>query len=319
MDGLPTAPAPPPVARVPWTGLSILLVWVGGELCLMGILAALQGVALMVYGPEWRDVLGRNASTWLTLSALLFALPLRLAAGILSVRAFSQARLSDMGLTADRLLRNILLGLALALPLALAVYAVQMGCEWILKGMGADVVQEHPFSQLARGGLTPVQWAVLIAAAVIAAPVWEEFLFRGLVQPWAVDRDEGSAVLMGLAACLALVFRIDRIQAAWRAGAGQPFFELLPFLVAVALIPVYLALRGVTRSLVPAALFASAVLFGWLHVSVWPSPVSLTVLAIGLGWLRHQTGSLAGPIALHAAFNAVAVVMLLLEPWWRPG
>ena len=63
----------------------------------------------------------------------------------------------------------------------------------------------------------------------------------------------------------------------------------------------------------PAGIFAASVLFGWMHVRVWPSPIALTVLGVGLGWLAWRTRSLAAPMTLHAAFNAIAVVVLLVE------
>ena len=34
---------------------------------------------------------------------------------------------------------------------------------------------------------------------------------------------------------------------------------------------------------------ATAVLFSWVHVRVWPSPVALLWLALGLGWLRWRS------------------------------
>ena len=60
-------------------------------------------------------------------------------------------------------------------------------------------------------------------------------------------------------------------------------------------------------------LFATAVLFAWVHVSVWPSPVPLVWLALGLGWLAWRGHSLAGAIVLHAVFNAVACAALLWD------
>jgi membrane protease YdiL (CAAX protease family) len=59
--------------------------------------------------------------------------------------------------------------------------------------------------------------------------------------------------------------------------------------------------------------FASAVLFAWVHASVWPTPIPLLVLALGLGWLARSTGNLAGPILVHALFNTVACILLFRE------
>jgi membrane protease YdiL (CAAX protease family) len=60
------------------------------------------------------------------------------------------------------------------------------------------------------------------------------------------------------------------------------------------------------------AIFAASLLFACVHTSVWPTPVPLFVLAIGLGVLAHRTRSLVGPIVLHGLFNAVSCVKLLM-------
>jgi membrane protease YdiL (CAAX protease family) len=59
------------------------------------------------------------------------------------------------------------------------------------------------------------------------------------------------------------------------------------------------------------ALYATALLFAAFHASVWPTPVPLFVLGLGLGWLAWRTQSLTGPFFVHALFNAVASAMLL--------
>src|SRR5262249_47295723 len=144
--------------------------------------------------------------------------------------------------------------------------------------------------------------------------LWEEFLFRGLVQPWAIARSWAGPVLMGLAVFLAIASRYDAVHVALGQGSKEAFVALLPALVALALVPVYLILKTACRSPAPAGIFAAAVLFGWFHVRFWPSPVPLTLLGVGLGWLTHRTRNLAGAVVLHSAFNAIAVVVLLFGP-----
>ncbi|MEX0776818.1 MAG: CPBP family intramembrane glutamic endopeptidase [Phycisphaeraceae bacterium] len=59
----------------------------------------------------------------------------------------------------------------------------------------------------------------------------------------------------------------------------------------------------------------SAVFFAVMHlpaVGVWQAMPPLLVLGLILGWLYEKTGSLWPGIALHAAFNAANVAMLLL-------
>src|SRR5262249_50828793 len=59
-------------------------------------------------------------------------------------------------------------------------------------------------------------------------------------------------------------------------------------------------------------IFASSILFAAWHSSVWPSPIALFALSLGLGWLAYRTQSLVAPILLHALFNAVTCLVLLV-------
>jgi membrane protease YdiL (CAAX protease family) len=312
-DGVETVPPPEPVSmRAPWSGLAIVLVWMVATLC----------VGLIDYALKVTNVLGQwyppsgpglkydeSSRTWLMMWATVLASPLQLLGGVLAIKFTSESTLVDMGLTGRRLFWNILLGLALAGPLSLVVYGVQTGSESLMNLLPGGDTQEHLFVRLARQGLTPSEWSVLVVAALVVAPVWEEFLFRGLILPWAMTQRWGGHVLMGLAAILALLARLKPApggDAAW-------FVHMLPIFVLLALVPIHLALDRDERTRPAAALFASAVLFGWFHVSVWPSPVALTLLGLGLGWLRWRSGSLIGPIVLHMTFNAIAVGVLLVS------
>jgi membrane protease YdiL (CAAX protease family) len=201
--------------------------------------------------------------------------------------------------------------------MALPVYGVQIGLERLMRQLPGLGVQEHPLTLLAReGGLSPLDWLGLVLTAMVCAPVWEELFFRGLVQPWAIDRPHGGAVLMGLAVVLGAVLRHEQVRDAFSSGDPRRLaLALLPALTALALVPVYLLLRHLCRSAVPAGIFAASVLFGWFHAGVWPSPVALTLLGFGLGWLAWKRRSLVGPFALHAAFNSIACLLLVFEPY----
>ena len=59
------------------------------------------------------------------------------------------------------------------------------------------------------------------------------------------------------------------------------------------------------------AIYASAALFGLVHSSVWPSPVPLFFLGLGLGWLAVRTRGVLVPTIVHGLFNAVSAVYVL--------
>jgi membrane protease YdiL (CAAX protease family) len=58
------------------------------------------------------------------------------------------------------------------------------------------------------------------------------------------------------------------------------------------------------------AILGSAMLFAVAHMSAWPGPLALALLAIVLGWLARRTQSLVGPIVLHSLFNLIAFIAL---------
>jgi len=56
----------------------------------------------------------------------------------------------------------------------------------------------------------------------------------------------------------------------------------------------------------------SAYLFATFHSPVWPSPIPLFILALGVGWLAYRTRSLVGPILVHGLFNGIACLVQAL-------
>lgn len=113
-------------------------------------------------------------------SALVYALGIGM--GVSALIALARAgvlhRTGDRPGAAD-LWRGVL-GLALALPIVWLVGRVSV---WLFRG-GDDGPLQHGTLELLsaeRGG--GVWWWAVVAGAVIGAPVYEEVVFRGLVQP----------------------------------------------------------------------------------------------------------------------------------------
>jgi len=111
---------------------------------------------------------------------------------------------------------------------------------------------EQPIAEMFATTDSPALLGLLVIFAVVIAPVFEEFVFRGFAYPALKQR-------FGMWPALALV----------------------------------------------SAVFA----LSHLHL---PSIVPLFVLAIGLGLAYEWTGSLLAPITMHALFNAIMVVRLVL-------
>jgi membrane protease YdiL (CAAX protease family) len=64
------------------------------------------------------------------------------------------------------------------------------------------------------------------------------------------------------------------------------------------------------------AIYTNGLFFAAMHSNFWPSPIALFLLGVGLAWVAYRTSSLVGAVTLHALFNAVAAVSLLLYTTW---
>jgi membrane protease YdiL (CAAX protease family) len=101
----------------------------------------------------------------------------------------ARARLPDFGMDARRLGPDVRTGLVAFAMLAPPVYAIQAGLtQWF--------PSEHPLIRLLQKQADPFVYAVVIFAAVLVAPVVEEYFFRVLLQGWlekALSRPANSA------------------------------------------------------------------------------------------------------------------------------
>jgi membrane protease YdiL (CAAX protease family) len=237
---------------------------------------------------------------------------LQLAATLSLLYLFSGVRPRDLGLTTRRLRHNVVAGVVGALVLTPGALGLNLLAVALFRAAGGDT-QEHPFAQLGQVHLHPAEWVLLVVAATLFAPVWEELLFRGILQPWFATRRWGPHLALLAAFAAALLTRSDRLAEARGQGPHALLQECVPALGVLALLPVYALVWWRSRTPVGPALFATAVLFAWVHARVWPSPIALTFLALGLGWLAWRTQSLVGPIVVHSLFNGTACLLLIVQ------
>lgn len=293
---------------VPWGGFEVFAAFVGVAV----LFPALAGEVLnavnfyaRVYGPDFPavgaqdlpDEVRREANTLRGLWANLFALPAALACLWFALRSAYPAY---HPLKPDRgsLALAVFAWLALA-PLVLALNAIVNA----LAHESGVTPETHPLAKL---GARPLFDRVLFAfEAAVSAPVREEVLFRGLLLSWCVgrSRDRGirSArpwIVMGIAVALAVVLGERR--------TGPTAFAVLLAL----LLGCVCALKktGARRA---HGVVATAALFAVVHSGVWPNPVPLFVLGLGLGWLAVRTNGTLVPVVVHGLFNAVSVVFVL--------
>jgi membrane protease YdiL (CAAX protease family) len=85
-----------------------------------------------------------------------------------------------------------------------------------------------------------------------------------------------------------------------------------PVLFALGLVAGWLVLRQATRNRrTVGSVYASASLFAVVHSAVWPSPIPLFILGLGLGWLAVRTRGPLAPAIVHGLFNVVSVLFVL--------
>jgi membrane protease YdiL (CAAX protease family) len=188
------------------------------------------------------------------------------------------------------------------------------------------VSEEHQFiTELRRADAPTTAWILLSFEAVLLAPIREEFVFRGLLQPWAIGRAWGGDLMFALAAILGFVFIGD---VPWALGI-QPLAFVAIVLVALLAHERFWYGRAVKvpawwRHLFPElahsfpiqgaqirrAIVGTSLLFAMMHSRTWPDPVPLTLLGLGLGWLAWRTQSLVAPFVCHALFNAFSLMQL---------
>lgn len=199
-------------------------------------------------------------------------------------------------------------GVALAVAAWAALTPVVLGFNFAVHSLLSLFDAEPESHQLTRFvGRAAFDPALFLFQVSVAAPVVEEVIFRGLVLAWVLGgRKPRPAPDVPPAARPWVV-----------AGAGVMFAGLTgkvaPVVFAAALLAGLAVLVRAFRSKRRAAgaVYASAAFFAAVHSSVWPSPVPLFLLGLGLGWLAVRTRGVLVPVAVHGLFNAVSGVYVL--------
>jgi membrane protease YdiL (CAAX protease family) len=140
--------------------------------------------------------------------------------------------------------------------------------------------------------LTELKWVqgpaavgLVLLATGIVAPATEEFLFRGLMQGMMEYIDSFRRKSMGI-----------RIDTAGDDPRASPTATAEPWRPG-----------GVWPVVASSFLFAAA------HTGQGAAPIPLFFLALGLGWLYRQTGSLVAPIVVHCVLNLMTLTANFLD------
>lgn len=298
---------PAPIRVVPWKGLHVvgmILLYLGVQMA-VPILLLVLGIISPVRRPGGGiDVRTQN-------QAMIAVNAVFLLVGPTALVFWTKAGPSDFGLERGRVGWDVLRGIVAWPLLSPIVYLVQV------LAMRVWSPRQHPLMEWIAGDPNSLNWGLAALSAAVLAPAVEEFLFRGVLLGWlgrwasglrragpslAADPDFGP-----LAAPEPVVW----FEAT--AGADAPGSEEPADWVAAEAPPpkpAPLAARG-WRFL--AANVLVSLLFAAMHGHVWPSPLPLFFLSLGLGVLYQRTGGLAAPVALHATFNGLSTFLLYLS------
>jgi membrane protease YdiL (CAAX protease family) len=319
--------------HVPWTGLEIGAVFFLTRLtwpivissCLFSL-----GFFSWVYGGDIsssRDSLDELERARVNLWLAVFLFPINLLTVFLLFRLGSGTRAGDLGFAEDRPRENIALASLTWLAVTPAVFGINYLAYWGYFELTGTKPEAHPLQQLAEQSPSLMDAILIAISALVVAPVWEELMFRGVVQSWLAEKDWGGHLAMGLAALIGIAAAISGFHDLEDVSLRAALDKLSPVFFVLAMFPAYLVIDWCLRPWFPngkavRAIYGTALLFGMVHSFAWPTPIPLFVLGLGLGFLAYRTQTLLGPIFLHFLFNAVACLALILPQWfpdWAKG
>ena len=273
-----------PALNVPWGGktvLAIVMTYIGLQFVVPALyIGGLHAVVPLEYvrkltflsAPLKR---GLNAAQQILMTIMLSMTFLAISAGILV--QWSRAKLANFGLDGWRFPTDVFQGM-LAWPiLAPIVYGISFLATRIWTNP-----DKHPIQTWADDNPSTSSWATIFLAAVVVAPITEEFLFRGVLLGW-----------------------LNRL-ARFRSKPESEGFLDQDGGMAPTNSDNAVGIRLFLANLVVSFVFAA------MHAQVWPTPIPLFLLALSMGYLYQRTGSLIAPIALHMTFNAISTALLYL-------
>jgi membrane protease YdiL (CAAX protease family) len=283
-----------PRRPAPWSGIEVLMflgiMFVAEIVCLkIGMIG--NGVQL----PDDGTALDSQQQYLLVTAHFIASLmTLFLGVAMLSVRV--SATPLDLGWNAARISYDLKCGVIAFVLTAPVVFAVQLLLTKV-------VPYEHPVIELIEHRPSGMMLVVLTVSTVLIAPLFEEFLFRVLLQGWLEKVEElwlrrlrnepGHEV----SASVGNTVNIDPIPAAGGISNASLF--------------------GITPGFLPIAI--SALIFSLMHYGQGPAMVPLFIFAVVLGFLYRQTHRLLPSFTVHFLLNAVSMAMLLAQPAGAPG
>ena len=223
------------------------------------------------------------------------------------VRLTSGAGLADLGLHRQEWPRQMGIGVRAAMLMTPLVCAIQYAAIRIW------TPKTHPVEQMVLEKLTVGVAILAVLSTMVLAPWIEELLFRGVFQRWlgrlVEDRPLPTTTIQteGRLAPLEPAnesFFLNSKAAPAESTPIDPGSEILA--------------RGHRPAEPPSSrssslpILLTSFFFAAMHLPQWPAPIAILLLSMALGTVYERTGSLLAAITMHATFNGVNTLLLLL-------
>jgi membrane protease YdiL (CAAX protease family) len=281
-----------PRRPAPWNGIDVLM-FLG--IMFLAEIACLK-IGMLGSGTHFPDegAVPDSQQQYLLVTAHFVGslMTLILGAAMLSVRV--AATPIDLGWNAARIPYDLKCGAIAFAVIAPVVFAVQLLLTKV-------VPYEHPVIELIQQRPSGMMLVVLTVSTVLIAPLFEEFLFRVLLQGW-----------------------LEKVEESWlsrlREDQDKPSDEVSATIENTVNIDPNpadggvskVSLFGITPGFLPIAI--SSLIFSLMHYGQGPAMVPLFVFAVVLGFLYRQTHRLLPSFTVHFLLNAVSMAMLLAQP-----
>jgi membrane protease YdiL (CAAX protease family) len=236
-----------------------------------------------------------------------------LAGVVLAIAAISGATSVDLGLarTPRAAARDLGVGAVTCVAAAGPIYLIQGFLMYLL---GQEDPSRHPMFRMVTGGESNVAVFLLATvAAVVAAPVCEEIIYRLMLQGW-LERWEDNHLQQATSEAESAAGQLyaddaQREQAQITididpAAEAQPDTQSSP-LTNGQLRP---GVFGLPHGLFP--ILASSALFAAAHAGYGPEPVAIFLLALIFGYVYQRTHRIVPTIVAHALFNLISMITM---------
>ncbi len=219
---------------------------------------------------------------------------------------------ADWGWTLAHWRTDLLIGGGTFLATFLPMIALQASLVHLLK-----YKYEHPLIELTTQTKDPLLFTLAVVAAALIAPLFEEFIFRGLLQGWleklCYGRASSEAIIVGgtetLPPCIDVENSVEPVTK----------FPLDPNPYASPQSSVSAShTAAIETSLPPAkfdwlAIIGSTLVFALLHYSHGPAWIPLLLFGAALGYVYQRTHRIWPGIVAHMLLNSVTMIGLWVQ------